>query len=86
MAVTHTLQPANCSKAWRCRKMTMDPLIFWTALGVGLAVVGQLVQFMHISSRMAERFAKLETHIEYLKQSVDKLTDENIQERRKNAS
>ena len=63
----------------------MDPLIVWTALGVIIAVIAQLVQFMHISAKMGERFAKLETHIEYLRVSVDELTKENIIERRKNA-
>jgi hypothetical protein len=51
----------------------MDPLLFWTALGVILVIAGQIGQFMHISAKMEGRFTALEIEMKYIKIALNNM-------------
>lgn len=55
------------------RWLSMEPIVFWTALGVVVVIVGQIAQFVHLSIMIEKRFTTLEVHLAYMREDVHTL-------------
>jgi hypothetical protein len=50
-----------------------DLHLTWEGLGVIMAILGQVGSYVHLMMMQERRFTSLETHVQYLRESVARL-------------